>query len=498
MFHTKERKKLDENAIMNYIKIMNSLETLPKWTFKHVRAFLTCITALTTNQAINEMQMVVDLNSRALHSNTEKYNIEEFSSSEKKQIFEMRKMFYQGLFLANDYQNFNLHMQDLYKENNMLYKQTYIPIDEYKHEKIRIGYLSSDLNSHAVGKFMKAQLEHFNKEKFEVYVFYNRDKHDDTSTNWKKLLGGKWHDIYEMKDYEVNQLIRKEEIDILFDLNGATPGNRFNVLQYRPAKKIVNYLGFPNTCGTKFHTHRIVDNITDPSDNFYYSEKLIRMDKCFLCFNCNDEIPEIKYRGTNGVNIVISNKFEKYNNNGYYSLLRKILEKHNDVNFYFRMEHARNKYYVREQLGNNAKFLVETHDTYDYYDRFNLMDIHLDTTPYSGTTTTCSSLIMGLVPFTIYKNNSPHASNVSTSIIRNTSEDLKEFICKDEEDFVSKVCVEIERIKMEKGKDDFEELETLKRKEIREKFFRANNPVEFMNDFEKCLVKIYHDKEKSN
>jgi predicted O-linked N-acetylglucosamine transferase (SPINDLY family) len=45
-----------------------------------------------------------------------------------------------------------------------------------KKEKIKIGYLSPDINKNAVSLFIGPLFEHYNKDLFEIYVFYNNDK----------------------------------------------------------------------------------------------------------------------------------------------------------------------------------------------------------------------------------------------------------------------------------------------------------------------------------
>ena len=52
-----------------------------------------------------------------------------------------------------------------------------------------------------------------------------------------------------MVDAQAASEIKRNEIDILVDLNGLFGEGRTQVFSYRPAPIQVNYLGFPGTIG---------------------------------------------------------------------------------------------------------------------------------------------------------------------------------------------------------------------------------------------------------
>jgi predicted O-linked N-acetylglucosamine transferase (SPINDLY family) len=69
---------------------------------------------------------------------------------------------------------------------------------------------------------------------------------------------------------------------------------------------------------------------------------------------------------------------------------------------------------------------------------YNDIDIALDTFPYSGTTTTCEALYMGVPVFSLYDSTYYfHAQNVSCSILKNS--DLDFYVVKDEKELISKL-----------------------------------------------------------
>ena len=77
-------------------------------------------------------------------------------------------------------------------------------------------------------------------------------------------------------------------------------------------------------------------------------------------------------------------------------------------------------------------------DTYqEHLLDYNKMDISLDTFPYSGTTTSCESLMMGVPILTLFDNiRHYHSQNVTTSLMKNSN--LPEFVAYSQDEYISK------------------------------------------------------------
>ena len=114
--------------------------------------------------------------------------------------------------------------------------------------KLRIGWLSSDMNKHAVALFTLPFLHLLDRSQVESIVYNNSARTDDTANVAKDITDG-WRDVFDLGDEALAKLISVDEIDILVDLNGNTEGNRLLAIARKPAPVQVTWLGFPGSSG---------------------------------------------------------------------------------------------------------------------------------------------------------------------------------------------------------------------------------------------------------
>lgn len=119
------------------------------------------------------------------------------------------------------------------------------PPEGYKsHERIRIGYVSSDFCRHALSYLIAELFERHDRDRFEVFGYCT--SRDDGSDVRARVIAAFDHfrSIRDLYDETAARLIRADEIDILVDLNGLTAGSRLQILRWRPAPIQATYLGF--------------------------------------------------------------------------------------------------------------------------------------------------------------------------------------------------------------------------------------------------------------
>jgi predicted O-linked N-acetylglucosamine transferase (SPINDLY family) len=153
----------------------------------------------------------------------------------------------------------------------------------YRHERIRVGYLSADFRTHPVGMLMAGVFEHHDRGRIEPIAFsYGLD---DASSMRSRLAHSfeRFHDVRSMSDASVASLIAENEIDILVDLTGLTASARPGILALRAAPVQVNYLGFAGSMGAPFIDYIIADRIVIPeAQQVFYTEKVAYLPHCYL------------------------------------------------------------------------------------------------------------------------------------------------------------------------------------------------------------------------
>lgn len=321
--------------------------------------------------------------------------------------------------------------------NGFLEKSTHSFNEEFfRSDKINIGLVSADLKiGHVVYFFVSSLIDNYNKDKFSITCYSDGD-----STIPTKNIKG-------MSAVDVASMIHSDKIHILIDLSAHTCGNRLDVFARKPSPIQITYLGYPFTTGLNEMDYRISDKFCDNEEQQkYYTEKLCLIDGCFLCYN-PIVIPEIIKYSDRELIIGCFNRPNKITDS-YIELCNKILSDHPNIRLVFNAKSFHNKEIADTFLSKfidktRTSFIISTGPLIEHLDTYNQVDITLDTFPYSGTTTTCESLLMGVPVLTIYNSENSHVSNVTTSILKNSN--LSYCVCSDFDE-VSRKIKEIQLI----------------------------------------------------
>jgi protein O-GlcNAc transferase len=148
----------------------------------------------------------------------------------------------------------------------------------YKHDRIRVAYVSADFRVHAMSQLMVNLYECHDKSRFEISgISIGPNDHSGIRDRLEAAFE-RFIDAEVMSDDEIAARVKQLEIDILIDLNGFTLGARTGVFARRPAPIQVNYLGYPGTMGADFIDYLIADaTLIPPPLQKYYAEKIVSL-----------------------------------------------------------------------------------------------------------------------------------------------------------------------------------------------------------------------------
>ena len=162
--------------------------------------------------------------------------------------------------------------------NNRFPQSNVLPeIKPYEgHEKIRIGYFSPDFYTHPVATGVADLFKYHDRAKFEVHAFsFGRDIKDDWNIRVRQGVDH-YHDVRTMSDKDIALLSRSLEIDIAVDLTGYTKGSRTDIFAMSAAPIQLVYLGYLGTMGSSYYDYIISDSIMIPEDSkSYYAENIV-------------------------------------------------------------------------------------------------------------------------------------------------------------------------------------------------------------------------------
>ena len=373
--------------------------------------------------------------------------------------------------------------------------QPFAPAGNYNHDRLKIGYLSSNLSTHAVSMLTVDLFENHDRNLFEVYAFC-WSKEDQTAFRNRVIQSfDKCFKIDSMTDRQAAEFIRSQEIDILVDLQGLTSGARPYIAAYRPAPVQATYLGFPGTNALPWIDYVIADRYLIPEKEAqFYSEKPIYLDNCFQSSDSQRVVGKMPTR--KDYNLPDEGFiFCSFNNNykfrpdmfdAWMRILKRVpksvlwLLSDNQWSLENLLKCARKQGIARERIIFGGRVLPQ-----DYLARYQLADLFLDTYPFNGGTTANDALFMGLPLLTL--SGRTFAARMAGSLLNHLG--LNELITTSLKKYENR-AVELAQ-NPQKLADIKKQLLTAKQNS------RVFNMRLFARDYEKALLKLFPDFRKS-
>ena len=281
--------------------------------------------------------------------------------------------------------------------------------------RLRIGFVSGDFRRHVVGMFLLPLFANRDRTRAE-YFCYSLIDAPDPFTQMLASHADQWLDIRGLDDARLAERIRADAIDILIDLSGHTSDNRLQMFARQPAPVQATWLGFPGTTGAPGIQYRLTDDILDPPGSEAEStETPIRLASGFFCYQ---PLPE--WGGLLKVGPLPAERnghitFGAFNNlaklsptcfDSWADILRQVpnatlISRAKPFSLPSERERFIQQFTLRGIDASRINPLPYLPDPARHLEIYNDVDIHLDSHPYAGGTTTCDALWMGAPVITL-------------------------------------------------------------------------------------------------
>ncbi len=309
-------------------------------------------------------------------------------------------------------------------------------------ERLRVGFVSADFSRHPVGTFLIPLFEHLPRNSLELFCYSDRLTKDDV-TERLQASATQWHDVTSLDDERLAQQIRTDQIDILFDLAGHTAHNRLLVFARKPAAVQITWLGYVGTTGLQAMDYILADrHLIPPEAERFYCEKVLRMPDDYVCYHAPEDAPSpgpLSALERGYVTFGSLNNLSKITPN-VISIWAEILHRVAGSRLVIR-HRGLDEAQTRQQLIDAFSKLGILPDRLDLVgfspfdtrmDLYNQIDLGLDPFPYSGATTTCDALWMGVpvitCPFETFASRQSMTHLLALGLEELIARDLKDYV----------------------------------------------------------------------
>lgn len=324
---------------------------------------------------------------------------------------------------------------------------------------LRVGFVSADLNNHAMANFITPILENLvDVDGLELHVYCN-NRIDDHITARLRALIPNWRDIQPLSDVQFARHVTADSIDILIDLSGHSGHNRLPAFARKPAPLQISWLGYAMTTGLQAMDYYISDAFMSPPGllDGQFTEKLLLLPAGGVYLPVQDMPPVAPSPAASNGHITFgsfnrSNKLSRKLIARWASLLHAVPTAKMVVAA-MPDEHTTDKiraWFVAEGIAPERLSFHARTSQRDYMALHRLVDVCLDSAPYPGGTTTHNALWMGVPTLTM--SGPTLLSRIGAAIAGHVG--LHDYIAHDEADFLRKgmaIAADIGRLAAQRG-----------------------------------------------
>jgi predicted O-linked N-acetylglucosamine transferase (SPINDLY family) len=310
----------------------------------------------------------------------------------------------------NEFARFYCQKVRAYFSDLSLEIKSNLSLPEKPDKILKIGYLSSGFNRHSVGWLVRWIFKYHNREKYQIYAYNLGTKNDDLKYFFENIQQdtSNFIDVFNWGAKEIAELIARDEIDILVDLDSITHRFTSPVLALKPAAIQITWLGY-DASGLPTIDYFIADPYVLPETaSDYYAQKIWRLPNVYVAVDGFEVgIPTIRRDSLGIPNDAVV----------YFSSQTGYKRNPENVKLQLRIiKQVKNSYFLIKNLGDEAsmreffeqlaaeedvdtsrlRFLPQVSLEEIHRANLGIADVVLDTYPYNGATNTLETLWMGI------------------------------------------------------------------------------------------------------
>ncbi|MDN3578956.1 tetratricopeptide repeat protein [Chitinimonas viridis] len=277
--------------------------------------------------------------------------------------------------------------------------------------KLRVGYVSPDMRHHPVAYFVEPVFREHDRKQFDVYVYSTQRQLASDTTTRLSGLADYWREFDDAEAEAVAEAILADRIDILVDLAGHTGNNSLVLMARRLAPVQVTWLGYLNTTGLATMDYRLTDAVACPPQyaQALHSEQLAYLPDSQWCYQPPADAPEVVTMPClvgQGITFGALHNPAKIGP-AVIRLWADLLLAVPDSRLliaargFARIADETRARFAALGVAPERIVIRDRAPFHDYLAMHGQIDINLDTFPYTGGTTTCHSLWMGVPVLTL-------------------------------------------------------------------------------------------------
>lgn len=294
-------------------------------------------------------------------------------------------------------------------------------------QRKKIGIVTGGLGTHVESCFLGSFLLNYSRDLFEVEVVSSRWLNDSISEVLSKAVD-RCHSICGLSLQAARELIRKQDYDVIIETTGFTSGSAIHVLADRCAPVQCHWIGYHASTFMPTMDYFIGDSILTPmghADRF--SEQIVRLSRAWLAATPFTAIPEAS-SPVDSREVIL----------GSFSQIAKLTSQTLGLWAQLLQAAPQCRLMLKDKFTNDPEMVKKiqaffasrgvdpqridlkprSSDWFGHMAMYNLIDISLDTTPWSSATTAFDALSMG-VPLISIKGNTT-SGLMSSSVLHHS------------------------------------------------------------------------------